>query len=387
MKKQKYCLAAGALFCTSVLGAFSPALQTYAATFDNSTDGSSYFDTNAQACIVENYNTENSTSITSIEQIDVDKITTLDCSNRGIKNFRGVTLLGNLEVLNVSGNPNLNTSDLDFVIPKNLKTLNIVGSGIVDSDGEVYIDISENTKLENIRTSSPLKLKTSTYIEKLNSEAEYAYGMDLSGLKFINSIEPTANEEYPSKYDTETKTISYESKIPNSVLVEKGDYKYNILSRGGTMQSFLYFKDGDKKESGPISVQDNCEEDKDGVISCNNTVYYGDVIDTEAFVKSLGLSDYALSKVEIIPPKANVDLTVNEDAVKKGIVLADADITLKYHFDIGNLAVPDTGAFTAGGPTIVATTATVAIALTGITMYVSRHATKRQKAKVHFGKK
>lgn len=381
MKNKKISVAAGALLCTSALSAFSPILS--ASAFNNSADGSSYFDINAQQCIVEQYNTANpGANITSIEQIDTSKVTTLDCHNRNISNFRGVVMLTKLKDLNLSGNANLALGD-SFLVPDSLETLNISG---VKSNG---LNISQNTNLKTLVANQDLYLTTSTYIEKLSDKSEYSYGMNLSGLKFLNSAAPVSNQtDYPAKYDSSTKIITYKDAIPNYVPVKIGSYTYYISSRGGSMQSIIYFNNGDDAASqGPIGVQDDCEENKDGSVVCNNAVYYGDTIDTEAFAKAFDLSGYTLSKVEIIPPKKFVDLTVNEDTVKKGIVLADANITIKYYFDLSDLNVPDTGAFTGTGTTVVATTAAAAIVLAGAAMYISRHATKRQKAKVHFGKK
>lgn len=362
------------------IGCISPILS--ASAFDNSVDGSSYFDMNAQQCVVDGYNAENGTSITSIEQIDPAKITTLDCSNRNISNFRGVTILTNLKTLNLAGNTSLALGE-NFLVPDSLKTLNI--SGVNNSD---YLDISNNTNLETLIAGQYLTLKTSTYVEKLSDEDEYAYGMKLGGLKFLGSNTPIIDEtNYPAKYDSNTKTITYKDKVPlDGVSIKVGNSTYIIQSRGGTMESFLYFEDSE-----PLEIRNKCEEyksyDETTYLWCSDAVYYGDTIDTEAFIKKFNLSDYAVSKIEIVPPKANITLTVNEDTVKKGVVGTDANFTLKYYFDLSDLNVPDTGAFTGTGATVVATTAAAVIVLTGVAMYISRHATKRQKAKVHFGKK
>ena len=68
------------------------------------------------------------------------------------------------------------------------------------------------------------------------------------------------------------------------------------------------------------------------------------------------------------------------------MVLADANFTLKFYFDLGDLGTPDTGAFTTGSTTVVASTAAVAVVAISVVAYLSRHVTKRQKAKVHFGR-
>lgn len=379
MKKQRHYLTAGALLCTSALGAFSPMLS--ASAFDNSVDGSSYFDINAQQCVVDGYNTENGTSITSIEQIDPAKITTLDCSNRNISNFRGVTILTNLKTLNLAGNTSLALGE-NFLVPDSLKTLNI--SGVNNSD---YLDISNNTNLETLIAGQYLTLKTSTYVEKLSDESEYAYGMKLEGLKFLGSNTPIIDEtNYPAKYDSNTKTITYKNKIPYAVSVKVGNSTYSIQSRGGTMDSFLYFEDNE-----PLEIRNKCEEaegyDGETYIWCSNAVYYGDTIDTEAFIKKFNLSDYAVSKIEIVPPKANIKLDTDEETVKKGIALADANFTVKYYLDPSDLATPNTGVFTTEGATIVATTATLGIILTSLGLYVSQYVSRRQKSKIRFEKK
>ena len=382
MKNKKISVAAGALLCTTALSAFSPMLSTYA--FDNSADGSSYFDINAQRCVVEGYNAENGTSITNIEQIDPEKLTTLDCSNRNISNFKGIMMLTKLESLNLSGNTKLNTDGQNFLVPASLKTLNISG---VNS---TYLDISNNVNLETLTVDRDVYLKTSAYIEKFNNEDEYAYGMNLSALKFLNSAVPTTTQTgYPAKYNSNTKTIAYQNNIPSVVPVKKGAHTYNILSRGGYMQSVLYFND-DKEDPQIQLVQENCKEGGDSenlYYVCDNMVYYGDTIDTEILIKKYNLTDYVLSKVEIVPPKANIKLDTDEETVKKGIALADANFTVKYYLDPNDLATPNTGVFTTEGATIVATTATLGIILTSLGLYVSQYVSKRQKSKIRFEKK
>ena len=371
MKKQKYYIAAGALLCASALSVFSSTLDTYA--FENSVDGSSYFDSNAQACIVENYNAENSTSITSIEDIDPTKITTLDCSGRDISNFKGVTILTNLKTLNVSNNPRLVTYGSNFLTPASLETINV-------SNTNTFFDFSHSPSLETITTDRTLYLTTIAYAEKTEDYGDDEYAIDLSELKFLDSSSAHA--------------VSFRTKndVPGSVSITSGGYTHQVSTRGGWASYAIYLNGNTEVEThNPIYINNNCEEDSEGYYNCNNAVYYGDIIDTDAITEDIlskvfNLSGYTLSKVEIIPPTANIKLTTNEDAVKKGMVLADANFTLKFYFDLGDLGTPDTGAFTTGSTTVVASTAAVAVVAISVVAYLSRHVTKRQKAKVHFGR-
>lgn len=382
MKRTKYKFAAGVFACSAMSGLVMPLSGVYA-------EGtSSYFDLNAEACIIENYNLENSTSITSLEdeEFDASKLTVLNCPDKEITNLSGITLFSNLVELNVSGNADLDLKDMDFSQNKELKVIDVSG---VNSD---YINLSENTEVTSIIIDHDITVKTPTYIERLSDEEEYTYGMDLSELKFLDGIDFDLEEkEYPYEYDEETKTITFKHNIPDSVPVRQGEYDLFIESRSGLMVYYLETKDDAEIEVlSSQALDDKCTE-YEGDYVCISTVYYGDTFDSTAviedlFKKAFNLGGYELTEVSIIPPTANVQLTTDEKNVKKGIVLADAEFAIDFVYELKEIEVPATGAFTIEGGTVVAATATVGIAALIIAFYASNKVIKRAKANAKFKK-
>lgn len=377
MKTPKYYLATAGLLCSAVSGLAVPLANTFAE------GASSFFDLNAQACIIENYNSETSSSVASIGDVNFSEITSLSCSNRNITNFRGITLFPNLENLDISYNSNLQVWNMDFSQNTKLKEINV--KGVTTS----YYDFSNNPDLETITTDRSLTLKTIAYVERtddveyeFDTSREYPYLMDTSVLRFV---------ELPG-------VLHYSSidDIPYTISETFGGYTHQIETRGGWMRYAVYL-DGDEEieTHNPFYVNNNCEEVEDGYYSCNNSIYYGDTIDTDDIInntltKIFSLSEYTLSKVEVVPPTANLELTTDTDTVKRGIALADSNFTLEFYFDLQEaeeVKVPDTGAFTADNKGLIIGASVATITATGlIVAYLTRYATKRQKSKVRFSK-
>ena len=383
MKKTKNIVAASVLACSAMSGLVMPMSGVYA-------EGtSSFFDLNAEACIIENYNLENSTSITSLddEEFDRTKLTVLNCPNKELTNLRGITQFPNLIELDVSGNSKLNLAEMDFSQNEKLEIINVSG---VNSDS---MDLSNNPEIKSITIDHDMTVKTPAYVERMSKEKEYTYGMDLSGLKFLDEIEfDLEKKEYPYEYDEENKTITFKTNIPYSVPVKMGEYDLDIEVRSGFMSYALELKDGEEvevKDSTAI-VDSNCDK-IEGTYHCTNVVYTGDTFDSSAVIKdflekAFDLKGYILSEVNIVPPTANVKLTTDEKTVKKGEILPDAMFSIQFVYEKETIAPPDTGAFTDGGKTVVAVTATAGFVAVLIACYISSNAIKRAKAKVDFKK-
>ncbi|MBQ2660517.1 hypothetical protein IJF93_00335 [Candidatus Saccharibacteria bacterium] len=351
---------------------------------------SSYFDAAGKNCIIDNYNAEFSTSVTSIEEVDFTKVTTLNCSNRGIVYFRGITLFPNLEKFDVSYNPSLRIWDMDFSQNTKLKEINVKGIS------NTYYDFSNNPNLETIGTDHSLYLKTIAYAEKIDKElngTNFQYGIDLSVLKFLDSSS-THEVWFPDK-----------SSVDNTVSILSGGYTHQVDTRGGWV-SYAIFLNGDTEVEthNPIYLNSNCDKNEYGYYSCNDSIYHGDIIDTDDIIantlsKIFNLSKYELSKVEIVPPTANLELTTDTDTVKKGIALADANFTLEFNFELASdtdsssssssstASTPETGTFTADGKGLVAGVSAVSLAVIAMVAYALRYVSKRNKAKVSFGRK
>ena len=341
---------------------------------------SSYFDLNTQACIIENYNAEQGTSVTDIKDVEFDKITTLNCSNRGMTNFHGLVLLRNLENLDISYNNSL--YGLDFSQNTKLKTINVKGMSTN------WFDFEDNLDLETIISDRTLYLTTSAYAEKTDEYGDDEYAIDLSDLKFLNP--GTAQ------------VVSFATKddIPSNITVTFDGYAHQISTRGGWANYAVYLNgDTEVETHNPIYVNNNCEKTPDDYYQCNNAVYYGDVIDTDAIIddtlsKIFKLDGYKLTKVGIVPPTANVELETDTDTSKKGIVLANSNFTLEFYFDIASgdnpetpttPTTPDTGFFTGEDGGVSA--ANVLIVLAGISVvgfvgsYVYHRISRRRKVR------
>ena len=380
MKNKKSILTIGAITCSTLL---TPALSaiTYAE------GASSYFDWAAQECIIENYNSEFSKSVTEMEKVELAKITTLDCASRGIANFRGITLLTSLESLDISGNTKLDLGWLDFSQNTKLKEINV--SGI---PGQNYINFVDNLALESIITDRSLTIVSPAYLAKLTDAKEYAYGMDLSKLKIFtkSTATPVVDEaKYPANFDKETKVISYKSAIPSAVVLNFGKYDINLDTR----PNYII------KATIKMMDEDNTDKYKEINIdqSSIDTLYYGDTIDTdqifakikELYKEKYDFSKYTLAKVDINMPNKDKALkfSTNKDESKKAIINAAGEqISLVYRLDLPTVKTPDTGVFTSENGTLIATASLATITTIGILAFVGNYIAKRSKTQVKFNK-
>lgn len=381
MKNKKSILAVGAITCSALL---TPALSAVT----HAEGPSSYFDWAAQECIIENYNSEFSKSVTEIDKVELNKIKTLNCADRDIANFRGVTLLTSLESLDISGNTKLNLEGLDFSQNTKLKSINVSGM-----PKQNYINLVNNDALETIITDRNLIIASPAYLAKLSDAKEYAYGMDLSKLKLFTSstdAEPVTDDaKYPAKFDEKTKIISYKGEIPSAVGLDFGDYTIGLDTRPNIL-SKVTLKMMDK---------DNTDKYKEIDLDQNfvGNLYYGDAIDTdqifakikELYKEKYDFSKYTLAKVDINMPNKDkvLKFSANKDESKKAIINAAGEqISLVYQLDLPSTKTPDTGVFTSENGTLVATASLATIATIGILAFVGNYVAKRSKAQVKFNK-
>ncbi|MBR2998616.1 hypothetical protein IKF34_02505 [Candidatus Saccharibacteria bacterium] len=380
MKNKKAILAVGAITCSTLL---TPAFSaiTYAE------GASSYFDWAAQECIIENYNSEFNKTATEMEKVELAKITTLNCANKGISNFRGVTLLTALESLDISGNTKLNLEGLDFSQNTKLKSINVSGM-----PNQRYLNLVSNSALETIITDRNLTIASPAYLAKLSDAKEYAYGMDLSKLKLFTSstAKPVTDDaKYPAKFDEKAKSISYKSEIPPAAVLDFGDYTIGLETRPNTIFKIT------------LKLMDKDDTDKYKEIDLDQNfvgnLYYGDTIDTdqifakikELYKEKYDFSKYTLAKVDINMPNKDKALKFSTDKAesKKAIINAAGErISLVYQLDLPSVKTPDTGAFTSDSKTLIAAASFTAITTISILAFVGSYAAKRSKAKVKFNK-
>ena len=313
---------------------------------------SSYFDLAAAQCVVDNYNATTGSSVTTIEQVDFSVVTTLDCANRGITNFHGVVLFPNLENLNLVGNTSLNTSSMDFSQNTKLKQLNLYNAGQYWS-----LDLSNNPDIEELIikpiTGFVPYLTLHKGVEKFSDDKEYAYGVDLDNYKWFSTEhfgEGVGFDEdvYSYRLDESTNRILFEDKtnIPYSFAFvdDANDSSFYVEALRGYINYRIFFEGDEELEShNPIAINNNCMQrhpvNGPSYYSCSNVTYYGDEIDTDEIIENtlkriFNLSSYDLSKVEILPSTASIELVTDTDTAKKGKALSAANFDINFHFTV-----------------------------------------------------
>lgn len=366
---------------------------------------SSYFGLPAAQCVIDSYNDSTSSAVTTIEEVHFDEITALYCADRGITHFRGIVLFPNLETLDLSNNPNLAVNYMDFSQNPKLKYLNLNNSGSYWS-----LDLSNNPDIEYlaIRTANG-NIPSVTFpngIERLSDDEEYRYGFDLKKFKWLpgeGSYTFAINEDSYTLDSSSKKLLFKNNAIPYYTTVSYDVSTFQIYSRSGYL-SYRIFLEGDEEveSHGSIYLNNNCEARTDSYDGntyyyCNNAVYYGDEFDTDDLIentlkKIFNLDDYELSKVEIVPPTANIELTVDTDTAKKGKVLNDANFSIEFHYSLKTdsddeeeepvaPAAPNTGIFVNEEGS--ANMANIAIALAGISIiaFIALSLTRRLSAR------
>ena len=381
MKNKKSILAAGALLCSTFAGTVSPISSVFAE------GASSMFDLNAQACIINNYNATNDKSVSTIEEVNFDDVTALNCPNYYISNIRGIVLFKNLKELNLSGNGTLDVYSLDFSQNTKLESLNLSGTNAWN------LDLSHNPDLTQITVGpNTVGVTLAQGVERLD---DGKYGIKLDNYRWYSSdtTDPytiTIDESLtPYTLDEETNRIIFndKTKIPYAILFSNSRGNLRVNTRSGWMR-YAIFLNGDEavEPHNPFYVNNNCKEE-DGYYYCDNSIYSGDTFDTEDIVentlaKIFNLSAYKLSEVKIVPPKANIELTTDTDTVKKGVALADADFTFEFHFDL-DVKTPETGSSTSEGNGNIATISTSIIVGIVVSLYTFFFLFKRQKQSKH----
>ena len=320
---------------------------------------SSFFDANAAQCVVDSYNATTGSSVTTIEQVDFDSVTALNCANRNITHFRGIVLFKNLERLDLTNNTSLATEFMDFSQNTKLKTLSVYNAG-----NYWELDLSHNPDLEylSVRPSNGTvpTIKFANGVENLGNDE---HGIDLSNYKWWKNESgynvSINNTDYPYTLNREANKLIFAHNVPYSVefTTPYGHFRVGMLY--GWVDYRIFFEgDEDLATHNPVSVNNNCEPVESGdrtYYYCNSQIYYGDEIDTdkiqtEVLNKIFNVSDYELSKIEIVPPTANIELSTDTDLVKKGIALNEATFTIDFHYALKSSSnapkTPDTGFFT-----------------------------------------
>lgn len=356
MKKQKICGVLG-------LGLAVASLVPGAIINDNANaEGpSSFLDIDAtEQCLIDSYNADTGKSATDIEDIvkDAKSLKNFSCPNAGMRDFRGITMFSNLETVDISGNPNLKISEMDFSQNPKLKTINLTGSyNSGNADNRIiFFNFSNNPALESIIASSNINIVSVAYGE-VNDGEEYQYKIDYSKLKFIDGIVINEEDEiYPAKHDEDNHAIYFKNNVPSSIIAKKGDTQYTLSTRGYNVQNLIYFEGADELEShGEILLAENCKkietESGSSHYACINQAFSGDKLNTDEYIENtlkpiFNLEKFELSGIEIVPPTANLALETNTDTSKVGVYKASNDmysnLNFKYHFS-PNIDVPDTG--------------------------------------------
>ena len=408
MSKTKQYIAIGALLYSGFSGLALPIADTFADSPDYHWMANTGFnDVNLFRCVLNAYEaannvdddwlTENLGPDDALPAAGLANIKTIECASQGVTSAVGLNKLPNLETLNLFGNTELWSIDVSG--NTKLKEINI------SNNPTTYYDFSNNPELETISTDRSLYLKTIAYAKKITEEipesagGRIKYMIDMDDLKFLDQSS-THGVGFPDQ-----------NSVSETVSVIAGGYTHQVSTRPSWVNYAVYLNgDAGADSHNPISLNNNCTEATEGYYTCNNKVFAGDIVDTDEIInntlsKIFNLSNYHLSKVEIKPSTAKVQLSVDTDLSKKGVILPDETFTLGFHFDYnapaennettndsqtkssGGIKTPDTGAFTGDRQAATAITTTMGAAIVSAIAYISGYIIKRQKSKVRFDKK
>ena len=372
-------------------------------------ENTGFNDINFFLCVLDEFQTVNDISAPSdIYGLDdalpdelLANITTLSCVDADVTDTTGIDKLPNLESLDLSNN---DITELDISKNIKLKRLNIEETSIWD------LDVENNADLEELGIDHDIILVTSAYVERIPEGDEFdiddnKFKMDISGLKFLDPIgEDIVRYNDTASYISPFKTILMREFANSSFLISfrntGSDHFVHLSARSTYAEYFLVFKDEDKDEiTQRAIVEENCSENEYGWISCSDdNIFYGDAIDTDKIIEDkfsgiFKLENYKLSKVDIKPVE-NFTLTVDSDAVKKGIATPKGDYSyFAFYFepDVPEVpstdapATPDTGLFTNedGSLKVANILLSLAIIASGasVVLMITRRIAKRIKVK------
>ncbi len=190
-----------------------------------------------RACVVENYNTQNSTEFTE-ETLDVTealKMTELNCAGNDdnkVTNARGIERMTELESLNLSGN---SIEKINLSKNEKLESADLRGNSIANLDVTNNPNLSELLIDESGLEGEELIIVTSTYAEIVYSEDNTSsLTMNISELGFLKNSNFTV-VGINSTYDAENGVITF--------ITEDGFEKVRIdvlLDNGETISYSIY---------------------------------------------------------------------------------------------------------------------------------------------------
>lgn len=332
---------------------------------------SSFFDAEGVICILENYRSQTGEDV-SIEEVDFNRITTLNCPSYGIKYLNGLTLMSNLEYLNLAYNENLSINTLDFSNNPKLKTIDLRGLGY---NGE-YLDLRNNPDVEFINIDQSIGVKTIASLRKMD---DGIYGIDLSDVKFIDS--------------NYRRLITYpDGSMLDKISVTFGGYLHS-LSTNLSMTQCVVYADGVSL----TTKDDGCR---------GHYVTEGEIFDTDDIIeniinKAYDLEGYELSYIKLTD-KRGFNLTVDTDLVKKGTFSGGYFTEVQFYYELKSEdadagaddaektpKIPDTGSLKNGKGNSIAGNismfiASGIIAMVPITWLISKIAAKNRKKKGGF---
>lgn len=105
----------------------------------------SFKDSNFKDCVLSTYNRDHGTDLKKLTVVQLKTITSLDCSNRGIKNASGTERLTGLTSLNLSGNQ---LSSINLTLNTKLTWLNLSNNQLR------ALNITKQTKLTDLYISN-----------------------------------------------------------------------------------------------------------------------------------------------------------------------------------------------------------------------------------------
>lgn len=204
----------------------------------------SFKDDNFYACVVRNYNSENGTHLTvkdnlSEEEVYLDTIEHLTCSNQEIVDVTGIEKLTSLQTIDLSNN---NISSIKIIESHILEKLNLSNNNI------------KSLSLGNMRSLNTLKIDNNG-MEYLSING-YIESISLYNNNFLKNVELKVGEElnrsdYINLDSQDGYSIKYE--IADTEVAEYDDVTGKIVGKNVGITTALLTIEGTLNENGEVA--------------------------------------------------------------------------------------------------------------------------------------
>ena len=174
-------------------------------------------------CVLSNYNTQNKTSLTDLNDSQLLRITTLDCTGKGITNVKGIEKLTNLKHLTMPNNT-IYTSSLDLSKNTKLTNINLAHNNI--SKVTLKNNVSLNTLNLSFNPITKIDVSKNVNLTNLNMQGTSINSISLKKNVLLRSLDISNNKNFSSKYKLDlTKNTNLVELDVSGTNIEKANIK------------------------------------------------------------------------------------------------------------------------------------------------------------------